>query len=191
MSLRIISLLAVLRLLSVIAVQTFFSPDEYWQSTEIGHKLAFGWVQPTLSLLAWSWQRTLSNRISSSYGHSTWEWKKGIRSYLYPALVSVIYKILALLKQDSVTALVFAPRIIQALVSAYADYRFYRWNNNRKWSLFIIVSSWFWFYTGSRTLINTLEASLTTIAISFFPWGKQGKRTIFNPSVRMFFNFHR
>jgi GPI mannosyltransferase 3 len=67
---------------------------------------------------------------------------------------------------------ILAPRVLQALLSAYADYRFYRWCNRKKWSLFIIVTSWFWFYTGSRTLINTLEASLTTIALSYFPWGE-------------------
>jgi GPI mannosyltransferase 3 len=69
-----------------------------------------------------------------------------------------------------VSWLVFAPRIFQASVSAYADYRFYEWCGRKKWSLFIVITSWFWFFTGSRTLINTLEAAMTTIALSFFPW---------------------
>lgn len=59
--------------------------------------------------------------------------------------------------------------MLQALISAVADYRFYKWNNNTKWSAFVIGTSWFWFYTGSRTLSNTLEASLTTIALSYYP----------------------
>jgi Alg9-like mannosyltransferase family len=42
MGLTTFVLLSGFRLLSVFAVQTFFCPDEYWQSTEIGHKLAFG-----------------------------------------------------------------------------------------------------------------------------------------------------
>lgn len=33
-----------------------------------------------------------------------------------------------------------------------------------------MCTSWFWFYTASRTLTNTLETALTTIALSYFPW---------------------
>lgn len=66
-----------------------------------------------------------------------------------------------------------------ALISAFADYRFYRWCNRQKWALFITLTSWFWFYTGSRTLINTLESSIITIALSYFPWNKSGKSFIF------------
>lgn len=117
--------------------------------------------------------------IDYSYGHFTWEWTRGIRNYLYPGLIAAIYKVLDILKLDTAAYLIFAPRVLQALLSAYADYRFYTWCNHKKWSLFIVVTSWFWFYTGSRTLINTLEASLTTIALSFFPWGEfDGKSSI-------------
>lgn len=35
------------------------------------------------------------------YGHLTWEWKKGIRSYLHPLLFAVLYKVLTLLGLDS------------------------------------------------------------------------------------------
>lgn len=31
-----------LRLLSVFLVRTWFVPDEYWQSLEVAHRLAFG-----------------------------------------------------------------------------------------------------------------------------------------------------
>lgn len=31
-----------LRILSVFVVTTWYVPDEYWQSLEVGHKLAFG-----------------------------------------------------------------------------------------------------------------------------------------------------
>ena len=37
--------------------------DETWQSVEIAHKLVFG------------------------YGHLTWEWVEGIRSYLHPCFL--------------------------------------------------------------------------------------------------------
>lgn len=32
----------VLRVFSVFFVRTWYVPDEYWQSLEVGHKLAFG-----------------------------------------------------------------------------------------------------------------------------------------------------
>ncbi|XP_037721691.1 GPI mannosyltransferase 3 isoform X1 [Drosophila subpulchrella] len=139
-------LILAVRLASVFVVQTYYVPDEYWQSLEVAHKLTFG------------------------YGYLTWEWVQGIRSYVYPLLIAGLYKILALLQLDSAQLLVVLPRVLQALLSAYSDYRFFVWTGKRKWALFLILVPWFWFYTGSRTLANTLEASLTTIALSYFPW---------------------
>lgn len=100
----------------------------------------------------------------------TWEWSKGIRSYIHPLCISGIYKILQYLHLDNVELLIVVPRIIQAILSAFADYRFYRWTNNSKWSLYLIAIAWFWFYTASRTLTNTLETTITTIALSYYPW---------------------
>lgn len=134
-----------LRILSVFVVKSWYVPDEYWQSLEVGHKLAFG------------------------YGYLTWEWNKGIRSYLHPLCISVLYRALAWLNIDRVEYLVFGPRILQAILSAASDYCFYRWNNNSKWSAFVIVASWFWFYTATRTLSNTIETCLTTIALYLYP----------------------
>lgn len=42
MNWKVISLLVVVRVASVFIVKTFFSPDEYWQATEVAHKLTFG-----------------------------------------------------------------------------------------------------------------------------------------------------
>lgn len=114
-------------------------------------------------------------------GFLTWEWIKGVRSYVYPLFVAGIYKVLALLALDTAELLIYLPRVAQAIVSAYADYRFYKWTDNSKWGVFIILTSWFWFYTASRTLTNTLEAALTTIALSYFPWkyGQEGTSFLF------------
>ncbi|XP_059620266.1 GPI mannosyltransferase 3-like [Phlebotomus argentipes] len=139
-------LLLTLRLSSVLLVKTSYVPDEYWQSLEVAHRLVYG------------------------YGYLTWEWTQGIRSYMQPLLIAVLYKVLDLFHVECVFALTLLPRVLQALLSAYADWRFYNWCQGSKWSLFVITTSWFWFYTGSRTIINTVEASLTTIALSFFPW---------------------
>ncbi|XP_063977844.1 GPI mannosyltransferase 3 [Diachasmimorpha longicaudata] len=137
--------LVVWRLLSVYIVQTSDVPDEYWQSLEVAHKLAFG------------------------YGHLTWEWRHGIRSYIYPFLISILYKILELVGLDSAGILINAPRVCQAVLSAYADYRFYLWTNST-WSTFVLTLNWFWYYCATRTLTNTVETALTIIALSSFPW---------------------
>nr|XP_026498291.1 GPI mannosyltransferase 3 [Vanessa tameamea]XP_026498292.1 GPI mannosyltransferase 3 [Vanessa tameamea]XP_026498293.1 GPI mannosyltransferase 3 [Vanessa tameamea] len=145
----VLGILAV-RILSVFLVQTWYVPDEYWQTLEVAHKHAFG------------------------YGELTWEWQKGLRSYLYPSVVAVLYTILKFTGLDYADAVVFMPRILQAIISTAADYSFYKWTGKRKWALFLILSSWFWFYTSSRTLLQTLETSLVAIAMSIFPF-KAGK----------------
>ncbi|XP_059620230.1 GPI mannosyltransferase 3-like [Phlebotomus argentipes] len=139
-------ILLAVRLLSVLFVKTSYVPDEYWQSLEVAHKLVYG------------------------YGYLTWEWTQGIRSYLQPLIFAGVYKVLDLFHVNCVFALTLLPRVLQALLSAYADWRFYKWCQCSKWSLFVVATSWFWFYTGSRTIINSAEASLTTIALSFYPW---------------------
>lgn len=145
-TIAVLILFLIVRITSVFVVQTFYVPDEYWQSLEVAHKLAFG------------------------YGYLTWEWIHGLRSYIYPLFIAGIYKTLQVANMDSLGILILAPRIFQALISAYADYRFYVWSGKKKWAIFIILVSFFWFYTASRTLANTFETALTTISLSYFPW---------------------
>lgn len=64
------------RILSVFVVKTWYVPDEYWQSLEVAHKLVFG------------------------FGELTWEWQKGIRSYLYPGVFAIFYSILKFTRLD-------------------------------------------------------------------------------------------
>ncbi|XP_057651282.1 GPI mannosyltransferase 3 [Diorhabda carinulata] len=139
-----------IRIFSIYFVQTFYVPDEYWQTLEVAHKLVY------------------------HYGYLTWEWTQGIRNYLPPLIIAFFYKLLYWIKLDTTETLVYGPRVIQAILSSYSDLCFYKWSGTRKWAIFSIGTSWFWFYTGSRTLINTLECSLTTIGLSKFPW--PGKR---------------
>ncbi|KAJ8914945.1 hypothetical protein NQ315_002468 [Exocentrus adspersus] len=140
----------VVRIASIFLVQTFFVPDEYWQSLEVAHKLVF------------------------NYGYLTWEWYLGIRSYIVPLIYAALYKVFQVLSLDSASNLIFGPRVLQACLSAYSDVCFYRWSGTKKWAVFCVASSWFWFFTGSRTLINTLECALTSISLSKFPWPGKG-----------------
>lgn len=152
-----VCLLLGLRLVSVFLVATSYVPDEYWQSLEIAHKLAFG------------------------YGYTTWEWKVGIRSYLYPSLIAAMYKIMNILKMDTVENLILLPRIFQALLSVCADLMFLRWcrkciGATNEWALLNISVAWFHAYTATRTLTNTVETSLTTMALCLYPWTSMRKQ---------------
>lgn len=70
------------RIASVFLVQTFFVPDEYWQSLEVSHYLVF------------------------NYGYLTWEWIKGIRSYIPTLIFAGLYKMLQCIGMDTATNLV-------------------------------------------------------------------------------------
>ncbi|XP_012265530.2 GPI mannosyltransferase 3 [Athalia rosae] len=149
----ILLILVIWRTISVFVIQTAHVPDEYWQSIEVAHRLAFG------------------------YGYLTWEWQDGIRSYIYPFLISLLYRLLGFLNFDHVVLITTLPCILQALLSAYADYRFYIWTRN-KWALFNFCTNWYWYYCAPRTMLNTLETSLTTIALSIFPWRDSNSKSI-------------
>ncbi|KAG1684044.1 GPI mannosyltransferase 3 [Nymphon striatum] len=151
-----------LRLVSAFMQQTWFVPDEHWQSMEVAHKFIFG------------------------YGHLTWEWTIGIRSYLYPLVICAIFKILQILQMDSVYFITLLPRIFHALLAVINDVYIY-WLAREEfgkvageWTAFLNLSSWFMFYTMSRTIINSVETVLTTIsAYYFFKWcHKQNYRLI-------------
>ncbi|XP_011865110.1 PREDICTED: GPI mannosyltransferase 3 [Vollenhovia emeryi] len=143
--LELLSLLILWRLIGVFLVRTVHVPDEYWQSLEVAHRLAFG------------------------YGHLTWEWTTMIRSYAYPFLISILYRTLAVLSLDSALLLTTLPRVLQAVLVAYADYRFYMWTKS-KWMLVSLCLNWYWYYCATRTLINSVETACTVIALSMFPW---------------------
>ncbi|PNF41152.1 hypothetical protein B7P43_G03864 [Cryptotermes secundus] len=126
----------------VYIVQTWFVPDEYWQTVEVAHRMVFG------------------------YGHLTWEWAQGIRSYIYPAFLATIFIVLKYFHLDTVTAVVYGPRILQASLSAIGDYCFLRWyrsqNSGRgSWASFALITNWFWLYCGSRTASRSVLRIVT------------------------------
>ncbi|XP_060780195.1 GPI mannosyltransferase 3 isoform X1 [Neoarius graeffei] len=153
-----LALLSVIfRLVNCLLVQTSFVPDEYWQSLEVSHRMVF------------------------RYGYETWEWKEGIRGYSYPLLFALIYKTLHLLQYDTVQLLILLPRLLQALLSALADVKLYeitrKWENPEaaKWTYFCQLCSWFTWYCSTRTLTNTMETTLSVLALSYYPL--HGSRT--------------
>jgi len=142
----------IVRISSVLLVQTSFVPDEYWQSLEVAHLKVFG------------------------YGYATWEWIEGIRGYAYPMVFSILYQLLSFLKLDYAILLIVLPRVLQACLSVYADISLFIFSERlfgrtiAFYSYALQLSSWFVFYTGSRTLTNTTEMALVLIALGSYNW---------------------
>ncbi|KAK4853917.1 hypothetical protein QYF36_016428 [Acer negundo] len=139
------------RVVNALLIQTYFNPDEHWQALEVAHHIVFG------------------------YGHLTWEWKEGIRSYLHPMLFALLYKILAILHLDFPWFMVNAPRLLQAIFSAVGDLYLYKLSNSlfndhvAKWALFSQMANWFMFFCFNRTFSNCLETVLTLVGLYYWP----------------------
>ncbi|KAF2759622.1 hypothetical protein EJ05DRAFT_474701 [Pseudovirgaria hyperparasitica] len=153
------------RLLNALSIRTFFQPDEYYQSLEPAWELAFG---------------------HGSGAWITWEWSCRLRSSIHPSIFAAVYRLTASLSTATgirpvafrAELLLAAPKLLQALIAAIGD--FYTWQlANTVYGfqtsvsttalLLSIISPWQWFCS-TRTLSNCLETTLTTIALSLWPW---------------------
>ncbi|CAL5376522.1 unnamed protein product [Camellia sinensis] len=140
-----------LRMANSLLVQTYFNPDEHWQALEVAHRITFG------------------------YGHLTWEWKKGIRSYLHPMVFAFLYRILALFHLDTPLFMIKAPRLLQSLFAAVGDLYVYKLSHVlfgghvAQWALFSQLTNWFMFFCFTRTLSNSLETVLTLVGLYYWP----------------------
>ncbi|WOL05414.1 GPI mannosyltransferase 3 isoform X1 [Canna indica] len=138
------------RAANALLIQTYFNPDEHWQSLEVAHRIVFG------------------------YGHLTWEWKEGIRSYLHPLLFALLYKMLAFLRLDTPRFMAKAPRLLQSLFASLGDLYMYKLSklifdeHVAKWALFCQLTNWFMFFCITRTLSNSLETVLTVMGLFYW-----------------------
>ncbi|KAM1519977.1 hypothetical protein ACFX15_022233 [Malus domestica] len=148
---KVFALCLAFRIANALLIQTYFNPDEHWQALEVAHRITFG------------------------YGHLTWEWKKGIRSYLHPFLFAFLYKALAVLGLDTPWLMVKAPRLFQSCFAAFGDLYLYKLSVIlfddcvAKWALFSQLTNWFMFYCITRTLSNSLETVLTLVSLYYWP----------------------
>ncbi|CAG7891656.1 unnamed protein product [Brassica rapa] len=148
---RIFLLCLAFRVVNALLIQTYFNPDEHWQSLEVAHRTVFG------------------------YGYLTWEWKRGIRSYLHPMLFAFLYKVLHLTGLDTPYVMSKAPRVMQSLFSALGDLYLYKLSdalygeNVATWSLFCQLANWFMFFCMNRTFSNCLETVLTIMGLYYWP----------------------
>ncbi|XP_071729642.1 mannosyltransferase APTG1-like isoform X2 [Rutidosis leptorrhynchoides] len=148
---KVLLICLVFRMTNSLFVQTYFNPDEHWQALEVAHRITFG------------------------YGHLTWEWSRGIRSYVHPMLFAVLYKVLAFLHIDTPFFMIRAPRLFQSILSSSGDLYLFKLSNVlygghvAQWALFAQLTNWFMFYCITRTLSNSLETVLTVISLYYWP----------------------
>ncbi|CZR58100.1 related to dolichyl-phosphate-mannose-glycolipid alpha-mannosyltransferase [Phialocephala subalpina] len=158
-------LLLVFRCVNAALVWTFFQPDEYFQSLEPAWQMAFG---------------------SQSGAWITWEWHHQLRSSLHPALFAIVYygadnamQLLSAFPQFRGMILALLPNLVQAYFAALSDYytwqlseRIYGTGSNASWVAIMmsVLSPWNWFCS-TRTFSNSLETTLTIVAVYFWPWG--------------------
>ncbi len=149
------SFIILVRCVNAALVQTSFVPDEYWQSLEVAHRMLFG------------------------YGELTWEWDLGIRSTLHPLLYAVFAYPLHVLGLGD-RALLVAAAAVQTALAICADvclfYGVARLFGPRaaRFAVYCQLASWFQFYTCTRTLANSIEASLLPVALVAWP-GLEGR----------------
>lgn len=158
-------LLAFRALVSLATSRAAFAPDEHWQSLEVAHRIAFGYGYQT-----WEWR---DNRTAAS------AWSDGpIRTVLYPALFVPVYVVLKWTALDDATLLLsLAPGLVQAVFAAIGD--LYTFKLARKvlphddeaaWTTLLAnLLSLYTLHTATRTLSNSLEATLTVVALYYFP----------------------
>ncbi|KAH8117385.1 Alg9-like mannosyltransferase family-domain-containing protein, partial [Phellopilus nigrolimitatus] len=144
----VVRIALVWRILNATATCTFFQPDEFFQSLEVAHRTVFG------------------------YGHLTWEWTASppIRSILFPALYMPVYWVLKII----------APKVFQGAIAAITDIgtrelaRQILGERYANAAYFLSLTSFFHMLALCRTLSNSVETSLTTAALCFWPWHSEG-----------------
>lgn len=67
-TLTLFPVIVVFRVLNAVFTRSYFQADEFWQSLEPAHYMAFG------------------------YGELTWEWQVGLRSYAFPLIFELVYR---------------------------------------------------------------------------------------------------
>jgi len=151
---RILLLCIIFRILNALCTgQSVFNPDEYWQSMEVAYRAVWSG-----GFLAWEYQ-----------SHAQ------LRGILHPAIFALLYAALKLLGWDSTWMVSTSPRLLQALFAGVGDYYLYLLASRllgrvgARWTLFLSLTSWFFFYCLARTLSNSMECSLCMIAFYYWP----------------------
>lgn len=157
----VVPVLIVYRCICALLQQTAFAPDEFWQGPEVAHRLVFG------------------------YGHVTWEWVVGIRSYVHPLMYAVVYQLLRWAGMDGWRwVMVKGPQMVHVMLTVWADISVYKitrvYLEDEGVAVLALVCqllNWFGSYCLVRTFSNSVEACLTAYALyAYATCLKNGKK---------------
>ncbi|PWN50316.1 hypothetical protein IE53DRAFT_387395 [Violaceomyces palustris] len=181
---HLLAKLILFRLLNASLVHTFFQPDEYFQSQELAHSIVFGQGYRT-----WEWFHRDSGFPFRFPALPKWSGGDGIsnslraisdgpiRSVFHPLVISPVYLLIKLLGlEDYPGILILAPRLQQAIFAAIGDYYTFKLANRiggrrvAYCSLILSTTSMYSLYTSTRTFSNSLEASITSVALYHWPF---------------------
>ncbi|KAI3343871.1 Alg9-like mannosyltransferase family-domain-containing protein [Ustulina deusta] len=167
---EVLTVIFAVRFANSLCVRTFFQPDEYFQVLEPAWQLLYG---------------------ENSGAWITWEWRHALRSSLHPTVLAFGYFVVdsfwASYNVPTVKAkwLLMAPKVLQTAFATLGDW--YTWRLAEKlygpssaaaWSVLLmaLLNPWQW-YTATRTFSNCFEATLTAMALYYWPWELLGTDT--------------
>lgn len=113
----------------------------------------------------------MHSSCSSRYGHLTWEWAAGLRSYLHPTIYASVFWLLKIAGIDSPLLVAKSPQIVHAPLAAATDVAVYKLSKHifdervAWWALVCQLCSWFNAYCLIRTYSSSVEAFLTAIGV--------------------------
>ncbi|ODV63430.1 putative glycosylphosphatidylinositol-alpha 1,2 mannosyltransferase [Ascoidea rubescens DSM 1968] len=155
----VLQYLITLRIINAFTINTFFQPDEYFQSLEPAHFFVYG------------------------YGELTWEWLTELRNFNYPFIYSLLYQ-LSEFFDLGYTGVYILPKLFNGIIAGISDYCLYYLarnlnlfpNSAAKNEVFAryvlaasVLSSFNWFLI-TRSFSNSFEMILTTVALSYWPF---------------------
>ncbi|GAA5936177.1 putative glycosylphosphatidylinositol-alpha 1,2 mannosyltransferase [Sporobolomyces koalae] len=166
------------RCVNAVVSRAFFQPDEYWQSLEVAHRLVFGYGWST-----WEWQPSPGLPAGGKSSAAAW-WstlrdggRGGIRSPLSVLPTVAIYWVLRVAGLDGADEwLVLAPRLVQGCIAASSDMAIRTLAEMMLGPEFATatmvasLTSFFNFWTATRTFSNSTETALTVWALRWWPW---------------------
>ncbi|KAK0525777.1 glycosylphosphatidylinositol anchor biosynthesis [Tilletia horrida] len=175
------SVLLLIRLLNAACAQTYFQPDEFWQSLEVAHRIVFGYGH-----LTWEWRDGRATSPSSSLlssDDSGWDAVMAgspVRSIAYPAVFVPVYWALKVLALDDTFLLTLLPRLLQGVFAAVGDWYAFRLarrcaSERVAWIFLVLTyTSPYALHTATRTFSNSLETTLTAAALHYWPTSPRG-----------------
>jgi len=188
--LRLYLALCVFRILNTFLIQSYFDPDEFWQTMEPAYCQVFSNSinDPQQPCQGFTWEWTRRPPTDSTLNFIERSMLGPARTYLSVVPVHGWFRLLQLLQMDTYWAVTRGPMILYAVtVAAPLDFAVWyaaRWlpilsndtkeHNNQHgnnttlagWGLFLSLSSWFHGYTLVRTFANGQEALALAVAIA-------------------------